>query len=75
MDTRTVFDYSRLRGRIKEKCDTQDKFSQRMGIGKVSLSKRLNNQLDFSQDEMFKACDILDIDKDEIPVYFFTVKV
>lgn len=75
MNTRTLFDYSRLRGRIKEKCDTQDIFAKRMGIGKVSLSKRLNNQLDFSQDEMFKACNILDIEMNEIPIYFFTEKV
>lgn len=72
---RTEFEYSRLRGKIKEKCNTQDVFAQQMGIGRVSLSQRLNNQLDFSQDEMFKACDILDIDKTEIPLYFFTVKV
>ncbi len=75
MADRTEFDYSRLRGRIKEKCDTQDAFAERLGIGRVSLSQRLNNLLDFSQDEMFKACDVLDINKAEIPSYFFTVKV
>lgn len=75
MADRTEFDYSRLRGRIKEKCDTQDAFAEQLGIGRVSLSQRLNNLLDFSQDEMFKACDVLDINKAEIPSYFFTVKV
>ena len=75
MSGRTEFDYSRLRGRIKEKCDTQDAFAERLGIGRVSLSQRLNNQLDFSQDEMFKTCDILDIDRAEIPTYFFMAKV
>ena len=75
MADRTEFDYSRLRGRIKEKCDTQDAFAEKLGIGRVSLSQRLNNLLDFSQDEMFKACDVLDINKAEIPSYFFTVKV
>lgn len=72
---RTEFDYSRLRGRIKEKCDTQDAFAEKLGIGRVSLSQRLNNLLDFSQDEMFKACDILGIEKNDIPSYFFVVKV
>lgn len=72
---RTEFEYSRLRGKIKEKCNTQDAFAQLMGIGRVSLSQRLNNQLDFSQEEMFKACNILGIDKTEIPLYFFTAKV
>ena len=72
---RTEFDYSRLRGRIKEKCDTQDSFAEKLGIGRVSLSQRLNNLLDFSQEEMFKSCDILGIDKADIPSYFFTIKV
>lgn len=72
---RTEFDYSRLRGRIKEKCDTQDSFAKKLGIGRVSLSQRLNNLRDFSQEEMFKSCDILGIDKADIPSYFFTIKV
>ncbi|MBD5457712.1 MAG: DUF739 family protein [Lachnospiraceae bacterium] len=69
------YDYSKLRGKIKEVCGTQDKFSLQLGIGRVSLSQRLNNQLEFTQDEIFKSCDILNIDKGEIPVYFFTLKV
>lgn len=69
------YDYGKLRGRIKEKCGTQDAFSEKLGIGRVSLSQRLNNQLEFSQDEMLKSCDILEIPRDEIPIYFFTIKV
>lgn len=69
------YDYGKLRGRIKEKCGTQDKFSGQLGIGRVSLSQRLNNQLEFSQDEILKACDILDIERVDIPLYFFTTKV
>lgn len=69
------YDYSKLRGKIKEKCGTQDAFSERLGIGRVSLSQRLNNQLEFSQDEMLKACDILEISMEDIPKYFFTLKV
>lgn len=69
------YDYSKLRGRIKEKCGTQDKFSEQLGIGRTSLSQRLNNQLEFSQEEMLKSCDILEISREDIPVYFFTVNV
>lgn len=67
-----AFDYSKLRGKIKEVCGTQDKFSDELGIGRVSLSKRLNNQLEFSQDEIINSCRILGIDSIDIPVYFFT---
>lgn len=70
-----AFDYSKLRGKIKEVCGTQDKFSDELGIGRVSLSKRLNNQLEFSQDEIINSCRILGIDSIDIPVYFFTPMV
>lgn len=70
-----LYDYRKLRGRIKEVCGTQCIFSEKLGIGRVSLSQRLNNQLEFSQDEMIKACDILGIDRQEIPIYFFTLYV
>ena len=69
------YDYGKLRGKIKEVCGTQNDFSEKLGIGRVSLSQRLNNQLEFSQNEIFKSCEILDIDKEEIPIYFFTLKV
>lgn len=70
-----MWDYSKLRGRIREKCGTQDQYAKALGIGRVSLSQRLNNQLEFSQDEIFKTCEILEIDQSEIPVYFFTIVV
>lgn len=69
------WDYSKLRGKIRERCSTQDSFAEKIGMGRVSLSQRLNNQLEFSQDEIFRSCDILEIGREEIPVYFFTPKV
>lgn len=69
------FNYQKLRGRIKEKCGTQDDFAEKMKIGRVSLSKRLNNQLDFSQDEIYRACKTLDIDIKDVSIYFFTPNV
>jgi hypothetical protein len=66
-----TWNYSKLRGKIKEVCGTQEVFAKRIGIGTVSLSQRLNNQLEFSQDEMFKACDILGINSEDISEYFF----
>lgn len=47
------WNYSKLRGKIKEVCGTQDEFAKRLKIGRVSLSQRLNNQLEFSQSEIF----------------------
>ena len=70
-----AWDYSKLKGKIKEVCGTQDNFAEKIGIGRVSLSQRLNNLLEFSQDEIFKSCDVLGIEKAEIPAYFFVIKV
>lgn len=69
------YDYSKLRGKIKEKCKTQNKFAELIGIGHVTLSKRLNNELNFTQDEILKACYVLDLPKDQIQEYFFAKKV
>lgn len=67
--------YDKLRGKIKEVCGTQDMFAKKLGMGRVSLSQRLNNQLEFSQDEIFKSCEILKIDLSDMREYFFTQKV
>ena len=68
---RPVFDYSKLRGRIKEKLGTQDSYADAIGIGRVSVSQRLNNSLDFSQKEMFKSAEVLCFPRSQIPEYFF----
>ena len=68
-----MFDYSKLRGRIKEKFGTQDRFANALGIGRVSLSQRLNNSLGFSQEEILRAAELLEIPTEEIPAYFFRV--
>lgn len=69
------FDYSKLRGKIKEVCDTQDALALKIGLGRVTLSQRLNNQSDFSQNEITEMCNALSIPYEEIPVYFFKTKV
>lgn len=68
------FNYSKLRGKIREMYSTQDNFAEKLGIGRVSLSQRLNNLLEFSQSEIFKACELLDIPLNRIPEYFFCLE-
>ncbi len=65
------WNYAKLRGKIKEVFGTQDAFAEALGIGRVSLSQRLNNLLEFTQEEIFKACGLLDIAVNDIPDYFF----
>lgn len=69
-----MFNYAKLRGRIKEIFDTEAIFAKKMGISTTSLSQKLNNKVEFNQKEIEKAIELLHISKEEIPVYFFTVK-
>lgn len=69
------FDYDRLRCKIREKFKTEGAFAREIGIGRVSLSGRLNNKLDFSRIEIMRACAALDVPGTEISDYFFTKKV
>jgi len=70
-----VFDYSKLRGKIKEVFGTQAEFASKMPMSPVSLSEKLNNKVQFSQKEIDRACVLLQIAKEDIPIYFFTPKV
>lgn len=70
-----MFDYSKLRGKIKEVFGTQAKFADAMGLSSVSLSAKLNNTVPFTQSEINTACELLSIPFEFIPIYFFTEKV
>lgn len=69
------FDYDDLRVRIRQVYKTQEDFAKELGIGRVSLSLRLNNRAEFSQEEINKSCDLLGIKRKDIPKYFFRQKV
>lgn len=69
------FNYRKLRGRIREKCSTQSVFAVYIGLSDVSVRKKLNNDSEWSQDEMEHAIEILDIPPGEIHLYFFSQDV
>ena len=74
-ERKVVFDYSKLRGRIVEKYGTQRRFAMENQLSDRSMSLKLNNDIRLSQEEIMKSCELLDIDTQEIPVYFFAQKV
>lgn len=65
------YNYSKLRGRIKEKYETQENLAKKMGLSKISLSKKLNNKIEFKQDEIKKMINLLEINENEVAIYFF----
>ena len=69
------YDYSKLRGKIKEKYGVQSVFAKDLGISHVSLSARLNNKIGWNQTEMLRSCDLLDIPDEELRSYFFARQV
>lgn len=68
------FDYSKLRGRIKEKYSNEGLFAKSLGLSSVSLGSKLNNKVGFKSQEIKKTCDLLSIEPEEIKDYFFTLK-
>ena len=70
-----MFDYTKLRSRIKEVFGTQDRYAKALGLGRVSVSQSLNNQREFSAGEMLRTAQVLHFSVSEIPDYFFSQEV
>lgn len=70
-----IYDYRKLRGRIKEKIGTEGEFAHRINRSSNYISKVFRNATYLSQDDIDKGAKILDIPTEEIGVYFFTQKV
>ena len=70
-----MFDYSKLRGRIKEKFGSEKKFAEALGVSKIAVSNKFNRNKGMSQEVILRWAELLDISLDEIGVYFFTRKV
>ena len=69
------FDYSKLRGKIKEVAGTMYYMAELMGISKMGLYYKMSGRFPFTQHDIMKACDVLGIPVNEIPEYFFKIKV
>ncbi|MGN0532996.1 MAG: DUF739 family protein [Eubacterium sp.] len=70
-----MYDYSKLRGRIVEKCGTIAEFAKRMDLSERTVSLKLNQKRGFKDKDIEKAITVLDINRNDILPYFFTQKV
>ena len=74
-------DYKKLKTRIKELYETQDKFVEELissGVLKISvcaLNLKLNNKSELKLNEMIAIANKLQIDDDEFNSYFFDIKI
>lgn len=64
------FKYAKLSGRIKEKFKTQERFAEAMNMSPRSISLKLNNKREWKQNEIDKACELLEIQTSEIGKFF-----
>ena len=67
-----MYNYSKLRGKIREVFHTEAAFAHALKLSKPSLSAKLNNVVGFSQIEMEQACHLLRINPSELGLYFLT---
>ncbi len=70
-----AYDYSKLRGRIKEKIGTEGEFAHRINRTPNYISKVFRNGTYFSQIDIDNSAKVLDISADKIGAYFFTQEV
>jgi hypothetical protein len=66
------YQYNKLRGKIIEHYGTQGNFANALGLSVNSVSKKLNCRTGFTQEEMNKWAELLDIELKDYPAYFFT---
>lgn len=66
-----MFHYNKLRGRIIEKYGTLKDFAANIGTSYVSVSKKICGKTGFSQEDIVKWSEYLDIKPDEYSIYFF----
>lgn len=70
-----AFDYNKLRGRIVEKYGTQSMFAKSMSWSERTLSRKINGNVMWNQDEICRAVSLLELSEEDIQEYFFTRKV
>jgi len=74
MNSIIAYDYSKLRGRIREVFHTETRFARELGISKVSLSGKLNGRQNFTLNEISKMSQIFNLKEKEMFEYFFHLK-
>lgn len=69
------FDFSKLKGLIREKNLTQEEMAKKIDVAYSTFNLKINGNAYFSQDEIYKISNLLKIPKEKIYDYFFTLNV
>ena len=69
------YNYSKLKGRIVEKYGTQAALAKKLGWSERTLSLKLTGKIAFSQSDIEDMVRALELGRNDIQSYFFTVNV
>ncbi len=69
-----MIDYSKLRGKIKEKNYSEKEFANLIGMSAPTFSGKLKGITFFNTEEIKRAAKVLEIDKQDVYSYFFEEK-
>ena len=69
------YDYSKLKGRIVEKYGSQNAFADAISRDACYVSRLMNCVTRFTPEIIEEWCVYLEIPREEISIYFFTLKV
>ena len=72
MNRRYDYDYSKLKGKLREKGIIYKILGEKIGISETSVSERINNNAQFTQEEMEKTMSVLEEPLNKVDEYFFT---
>jgi len=70
-----ILKYAKLRGRMIEMGVTQADIAKALGVSKQAVSKKFTGSCGFSQKDILKICDLLDIAIEEIGSFFYAQEV
>ena len=78
MIPKIIFDFSFLRGRIRELYQTEKNFAKvlnnNIGMSVGAFSNKINGKTNFSDVEIFVICQLLNIPLEKASLYFFKPK-
>lgn len=76
--TKIVFDFSFLRGRIREFYQTEKNFAKvlkdNIGMSSGAFNNKINGKNNFSDVEIYIICQLLNIPLEKVNLYFFKLK-
>ena len=67
-----AYQYRKLRGRITEICGSQRALAEKVGLSETAVTMKMTGKIGFSQDDILKWAEVLQIEPEEYGSYFFT---